>query len=99
MKVKTPTISAFVRHISPVDRHVLLQNCSLMQVVPSMKAVPHCDRIQGAAIVIDQALLVVWHDSPDRLLPRAASMEDKLLGATWRPRGIIGAEKDEGSVV
>ncbi len=77
-----------------------------LQVLPSIDALPKCQRHHFGAFIRDQLILVVWDDQPKNILKRAEyieralveeiwsnpnGFEDTLLGETHRPTLLINA--------
>lgn len=50
-----------------------------LQVLPNIAFLPTCQKYQNAAFIKDQAILIVWADSPKEVLARAAAIEEQMM--------------------
>ncbi|KAI9787052.1 MAG: hypothetical protein M1816_007723 [Peltula sp. TS41687] len=67
------------------DASIILARGLRVQVLPSIQALPQCQKHQFAAFVADEQMLVVWDDDPYHLIQRAADLEKQLLRLNWGP--------------
>ncbi|KAF2005987.1 hypothetical protein P154DRAFT_606305 [Amniculicola lignicola CBS 123094] len=71
-----------------------------LQVIPDITALPNCQKHQSAAFVAKQQILIVWEDNPQKLLDRAAYIQDTLMKMIWGTPLMLSVddEKNTGSV-
>lgn len=55
-----------------------------LQLLPDVPALAGCARNTQAAFIKDHAMLVVWGDSPNLVLSRAAEVEQRVIGVFSR---------------
>ncbi|KAF2841990.1 hypothetical protein M501DRAFT_968140 [Patellaria atrata CBS 101060] len=55
-----------------------------LQVLPTISALPRCQKHQFAAFIEDSGLLVVWEDQPRKMLERCEKLESALLASIWK---------------
>jgi hypothetical protein len=65
-----------------------------LQVIPSIKDLPMCQKHQSAAFVATEQMLVVWEDDPKRLLERANYIQETLMKMIWGNQSSF-SEDDE----
>lgn len=54
-----------------------------LQVIQNMQSLSTVQRHQFAAFVAEPRLLIVWEDDPERLLDRAADIQEGLVHIAW----------------
>ena len=69
-----------------------------MQIVSTLADLARAQKMQYAAFVASEGLLVVWDDDPMHIIARADNIEKKLTGLVWASNGsdgkiIAGGEK------
>ena len=79
--VNTRVIKLFMRRTDAT--YIPLQGGLSLQILPSMAAIPTCQKHHFAAFIQDCSLLVVWDDDPKHLLIRAKEIENQLLKMIW----------------
>lgn len=82
MTVNSRVIKTFLAW-SPDAVDVPLTNGLRVQVLPSMQDLPTARKLQSAAFIADEALLVVWDDDVHNLIKRAKFIEDELMELVW----------------
>ncbi|KAI0473299.1 glycosyl transferase family group 2-domain-containing protein [Xylariaceae sp. FL0804] len=65
-----------------------------LQVLPSMRDLPSCEKQQFAAFIQDLQLMVVWDDEPKKVLDRAETIEKTLLRMLWGGGGEDGDSEE-----
>lgn len=58
---------------------VTLRDGLRVQILPSIKFLPSCQRFQNAAFIKDQAILVIWADSPKDVVAEAKKIEQQMV--------------------
>lgn len=74
------------------EANVILARGLRVQVLPSIQALPRCQKHQFAAFIADEQMLVVWDDDPYHLIQRATDLEKQLLKMNW---GSSQAEEEK----
>jgi len=82
MTVNSRVIKTFLAW-SPDAIDVPLTNGLRVQVLPTMQDLPTARKLQSAAFIADEALLVVWDDDVHNLIKRAKFIEDELMELVW----------------
>lgn len=59
--------------------HIDMRDGLRIQILPSINFLANCQRHQNAAFIKDQALLVVWADSPHDVITRAEYIESQMM--------------------
>jgi hypothetical protein len=93
MTVNSRVIKTFLQW-SPEAVDVPLLNGLRIQIVPTVEDLPRARKLQFAAFVASEALLVVWDDEALHLVQRAKEIEDELMELVWRT-GEPGEEPSE----
>ena len=66
-----------------------------MQILPNIAFLPTCQKYQNAAFIKDQAILIVWADSPKEVLARAAAIEEQMLHVFSQGMSPYGEEESD----
>ena len=66
-----------------------------LQILPNIAFLPTCQKYQNAAFIKDQAILIVWADSPKEILARAAAIEEQMMYVFSQGMSPYGEEVDE----
>lgn len=66
-----------------------------LQIIPDFSYLPTCQKHQCAAYIADRALLVVWDDSPRKLISRAYNIEASIMNLIWTDELIAEEPHDE----
>lgn len=82
--MSTETTNIVMDVLQPYQNEILLPNGYLLQVIQSLEdiacsAVGLVKKFQYAALIREERLLLVWHDSPSEILNHAATVEEKLI--------------------
>lgn len=64
-----------------------------LQVLPDILDLPRCQKHHFAAFIADRGILVVWEDDPQKLLDRAAVLQEKLVKMIWRDESPYNTEE------
>lgn len=99
MTVSTRVISLVVERTRHVT--ITLQDGLRIQILPSIKFLPTCQKHQNAAFIKDQGILVVWADSPREVITQAQDIERQMMHVFARsldPYDEKSPEKDGHSV-
>ena len=73
MTVNTEVIDAYLR-LNPNVTEVPLEDGRYMQILASYQDLPRARRLQYAAFIVEESLLVVWDDEPLNICDRALSI-------------------------
>jgi hypothetical protein len=83
MTVNSRVIKTFLQW-SPDAVDVPLLNGLRIQILPTIEDLPRARKLQFAAFVASEALLVVWDDEALNLVPRATAIEKELMELVWK---------------
>ena len=80
----TETTKVLFSLLQQHQKELVLPNGSHLQVIDSivdiaMSPASFVKKYQYAALVIEERILLVWHDEPDKILLHAADLEGRLL--------------------
>lgn len=96
MTVNSRIIKTFLNW-SPHAVDVPLNDGLRIQIVPTMADLSRARKHQFAAFVVSDALLVVWEDDANKLIPRATAIEKQLMELVWKTEKLEGSgEEGEG---
>ena len=93
MTVSTRVINLIMQREDLV--YIQLKDGLKLQVLPNIAFLPTCQKYQNAAFIKDQALLVVWADSPKEVLSRAAAIEEQMMHVFSQGMSPYGEGIDE----
>ncbi|TLD36321.1 NCP1 protein [Venturia nashicola] len=80
----TETVSAILNTLTSGQTEIYLGNGSQLQIIDSLASIStSTKKLQYAALIREEKLMLVWHDDLDRIMNHAARLEDKLLGLVW----------------
>jgi len=83
MTVASQTIQTFLEY-NPEANSVPLDDTGLsIQVVSTLVELARAQKMQYAAFVAQEGILVVWDDEPLHIVNRAANIEQKLASLAW----------------
>ncbi|KAI1105127.1 glycosyl transferase family group 2-domain-containing protein [Jackrogersella minutella] len=91
MTVNTRVINVILASKRKTYDYIPLANGLRLQVLPSMRELPQCQKHHFAAFIQDIQILVVWDDEPKKVLARADALEGQLMKMIWGS----GEEEDE----
>lgn len=94
MTVNSRVIKTFMQW-SPDAVDVPLMNGLRIQIVPTIGDLPRARKLQFAAFIAKDSLLVVWDDDPLNIVARAKSIEKELMSLVWKTPG--GEEEEEAA--
>jgi hypothetical protein len=79
--MQTDTVDAVLALLEPYQSELRLPGGSQLQVVGSLSEImtTTMKKFQYASLVVEERLLLVWHDDLQLILPHAAALEEKLL--------------------
>src|ERR1700712_2410373 len=92
MTVNSRVIKTFLQ-CSPNAVDVPLLNGLRIQILPTVEDLPRARKLQFAAFVASEALLVVWDDEALHLVQRAKAIESELMELVWKPEEEVDDEK------
>lgn len=79
----TDTTNVLLDALQPQQTELSLPNGELVQIIPSLSDISSSchavKKLQYAALITEERLLLVWHDEVDKILHHAAAVEEKLL--------------------
>ncbi|KAL9593918.1 MAG: hypothetical protein Q9219_007314 [cf. Caloplaca sp. 3 TL-2023] len=93
MTVSTRVINLIMQRDDLV--HIQLKDGLKLQILPNIAFLPTCQKYQNAAFIKDQAILVVWADSPNEIQARAAAIEEQMIYVFSQGMSPYGEEVDE----
>lgn len=93
MTVSTRVINLILQRDDLV--YIQLKDGLKLQILPNIAFLPTCQKYQNAAFVKDQAMLIVWADSPKEILARAAAIEEQMMWVFSHGMSPYGEEVDE----
>ena len=76
--LRSKVVETAFRLMDSTDR-VTLRSGLELQVLPSLRDIKLAQRHQCAAFIHDESYILVWDDSPTKLLERAADLEHQLV--------------------
>ena len=91
MTVKTRVIQLFLEKTD--NPYLPLSEDLRLQILPSIRDLPRCQKHHFAAFIRDASLLIVWQDDPKLLLAKGTSIENQLMDLIWRSDQIFDSEK------
>lgn len=79
--MKTDTIHDVLASLEPYQSELRLPDGSQLQIVGSLSEImtTTMKKFQYACLVVQEGLLLVWHDDIQQILPHASVLEEKLL--------------------
>ena len=80
--LRSKVVETAFRVMDSTDR-VTLRSGLEIQVLPSLRDIKLAQRHQCAAFIHDESYILVWDDSPTKLLERAADLEHQLVDIAW----------------
>ena len=96
MTVTSGTIETFLDY-NPHATSVPLDEKGLsVQVMPTLADLSRAQKMQYAAFIASEGLLVVWDDEPMHIVGRAENIEQKLTSLVWNAEKGLG--EGEGKV-
>ncbi|KAI0387103.1 glycosyl transferase family group 2-domain-containing protein [Hypomontagnella monticulosa] len=94
MTVNTRVINVILASRRTTYEYIPLSDGLRLQVLPSMRELPRCQKHHFAAFIQDFQILVVWDDDPKKVLARADALERELMKMIWG-NGEEEQEQDE----
>ncbi|GAW17010.1 hypothetical protein ANO14919_064590 [Xylariales sp. No.14919] len=92
MTVNTRVINVILASRRTTYEYIPLPDGLRLQVLPSMRELPRCQKHHFAAFIQDLQILIVWDDEPKKVLARAEALERQLMRMIW---GTGDEEEDE----
>lgn len=86
MTINSRVVKTFLSW-SPNAVDVPLKNGMRVQILPTIEDLPKARKLQFAAFVAADGLLIVWDDDPENLFKRAHAIESELMDIVWRATG------------
>lgn len=93
MTVSTRVINLIMQREDLV--YIQLKDGLKLQVLPNIAFLPTCQKYQNAAFIKDQAILIVWADSPKEVLAQAAAIEEQMMHVFSQGMSPYGEGMDE----
>ncbi|KAI0601675.1 glycosyl transferase family group 2-domain-containing protein [Biscogniauxia sp. FL1348] len=94
MTVNTRVINVILASRRTTYEYIPLSDGLRLQVLPSMRDLPRCQKHHFGAFIQDLQILVVWDDEPKQVLARADALERQLMKMIWG-NGVDGDEEEE----
>ena len=82
MTINTPVMKLFLQQ-QELSFIPLIDGLKL-QIIPSLRYLPQCQKHHFAAFIQDIEIVVVWDDDPRNILDRTRNIEEQLLKTTWK---------------
>ena len=99
MTVNTPVIDTFLSH-NPDVTEVPLEDGRYLQILASYQDLPRARRLQYAAFIVEESLLVVWDDEPLHICDRALSIIKNMTNMIYSdPQKSLKSEKEAAVAV
>ncbi|KAI3342225.1 glycosyl transferase family group 2-domain-containing protein [Ustulina deusta] len=92
MTVNTRVINVILASRRTTYEYIPLPDGLRLQVLPSMRELPRCQKHHFAAFIQDLQIMVVWDDEPKKVLARAEALERQLMRMIW---GTGDEEEDD----
>ncbi|TGJ88666.1 hypothetical protein E0Z10_g51 [Xylaria hypoxylon] len=92
MTINTRVINVILSSRRSTYEYIPLPDGLRLQVLPTMRELPRCQKHHFAAFIQDLQILVVWDDEPKKVLARAEALERQLMKMIW---GTGDDEEDE----
>ncbi|KAI3322452.1 glycosyl transferase family group 2-domain-containing protein [Xylariaceae sp. AK1471] len=83
MTVNTRVINVILASRRSTYEYIPLPDGLRLQVLPSMRELPRCQKHHFAAFIQDLQIMVVWDDEPKKVLARADALERQLMRMIW----------------
>ncbi|KAI1363724.1 glycosyl transferase family group 2-domain-containing protein [Xylaria arbuscula] len=91
MTVNTRIINVILASRRTTYDYIPLPDGLRLQVLPSMRDLPRCQKHHFAAFIQDLQIMIVWDDEPKKVLARAEALERQLMRMIWG----TGQEEEE----
>lgn len=91
VKVRSAAVHAALASVPEDASAIYVDHNTRIQIVASMAMVPRAEKEQCGAFVRDEAVLILWSDSLDDIIPLCRDFEDKLIKLVWRQRATVSA--------
>jgi hypothetical protein len=88
--MSTEKTADLISRLQPGQSEILMGNGSQLQVLDSLAEIAgsgKTKKLQYAALIREEQILLIWHDDLDKIISHAAMLEDKML-ALVRPRPL-----------
>lgn len=92
MTVNTRVINVILAARRTTYEYIPLPDGLRLQVLPSIRELPRCQKHHFAAFIQDLQILIVWDDEPKKVLARAEALERQLMKMIW---GTGNEEEEE----
>ncbi|KAI1302063.1 glycosyl transferase family group 2-domain-containing protein [Xylaria venustula] len=92
MTINTRVINVILASRRTTYEYIPLPDGLRLQVLPSMRDLPRCQKHHFAAFIQDLQIMVVWDDEPKKVLARAEALERQLMRMIW---GTGNEEEEE----
>jgi hypothetical protein len=102
--MKPEMLEGIVISLSPGQTELKLMDGSQLQIAESLDSMlpSNVKKFQYACLVKHEAILLMWHDDLEQIIPMATRIEEKLLSLVWGtgplPFGLIQPISRAGSV-
>lgn len=93
MTVNTRVINVILSSRRTTYEYIPLPDGLRLQVLPTMRELPRCQKHHFAAFIQDLQILIVWDDEPKKVLSRAEHLERQLMKMIWG--GVEAGADDE----
>ncbi|KAI5922713.1 glycosyl transferase family group 2-domain-containing protein [Camillea tinctor] len=95
MTVNTRVINVILASRRTTYEYIPLSDGLRLQVLPSMRELPRCQKHHFGAFIQDLQILVVWDDEPKQVLERADAIERQLMTMIWGNGDNDDEEEDD----
>ncbi|KAG1848119.1 glycosyl transferase family group 2-domain-containing protein [Suillus subluteus] len=94
VKVRSAAVHAALAIVPEDASAIYVDHNTRIQIVPSMAMVPRAEKEQCGAFR-DEAVLILWSDNLDNIIPLCRDFEEKLIKLVWRQRTNVSATPSE----
>ncbi|KAI0074901.1 hypothetical protein K474DRAFT_1647395 [Panus rudis PR-1116 ss-1] len=89
VKMRSAAIHAALSTTALNADAIYIDGDTLIQILPTMAALPRADKEQSPAFIRDEKVLVVWTYNLDDIIPACKDFEDKLIKLVWKRRSLF----------
>ncbi|KAI8966585.1 glycosyl transferase family group 2-domain-containing protein [Daldinia sp. FL1419] len=83
MTINTRVVAVLLSSELATRDYIPFLNGLRLQILPSMRDLPRCQKHHFAAFIRDLKILVIWDNDPRNLLDRAEALEQGLIKTFW----------------
>ncbi|KAJ7678776.1 glycosyl transferase family group 2-domain-containing protein [Mycena rosella] len=91
IKVRSAAVHAALATVTDDATAIYIDPDTRIQILGTMKHLPHAEKEQCGAFIRDERVLIVWSDDLDHIVPLCSDFEEKLVKFVWRARTNAGS--------